>query len=29
MSSPEWAKLNPKPVGQEFSDEPLDSDIPF
>lgn len=29
MSSPEWAKLNLKPVGQEFSDEPLDSDIPF
>lgn len=29
MSSPEWAKLNLKPVGQEFSNEPVDSDIPF
>jgi hypothetical protein len=28
-ASPEWAKLNLKPVGQEFSDEPVGDDIPF
>ena len=28
-ASPEWAKLDIKPVGQEFSDDPASDDIPF